>query len=72
MWGDNPFTDVKSNHWYHDAVKYTYEKGIFAGNNAPVGIQKFGYCYERPGVPEKGVPEGFVSDHFAIFTQVEV
>ncbi len=34
VWGDNPFTDVKSNHWYHDAVKYTYEKGIFAGNNA--------------------------------------
>ena len=45
---------------------------IFAGTNAPVEIQKFGYCYERPGVPEKGVPEGFVSDHFAIFTQVEV
>ncbi len=45
---------------------------IMGGANAPIEIQKFGYCYERPAVPEKGINEGFVSDHFAIFAQVEV
>ncbi|MBQ4601996.1 MAG: DUF4838 domain-containing protein [Clostridia bacterium] len=29
-----PFKDVKENHWFYDAVKYTYEKGIFSANNA--------------------------------------
>ncbi len=29
-----PFKDVKGSHWFYDAVKYTYEKGIFAANNA--------------------------------------
>ena len=28
-----PFKDVKTSHWFYDAVKYTYEKGIFAANN---------------------------------------
>ncbi len=28
-----PFKDVKTTHWFFNAVKYTYEKGIFAGNN---------------------------------------
>ena len=22
-WDENPFTDVKSNHWYYDAVRIT-------------------------------------------------
>ncbi|MBR2013790.1 MAG: endonuclease/exonuclease/phosphatase family protein [Clostridia bacterium] len=45
---------------------------IMGGSHTPIEIQKFGYCYERPAVPEKGINEGFVSDHFAIFAQVEV
>ena len=45
---------------------------IMGGANAPIEIQKFGYCYERPAVPEKGINEGFVSDHFTVFAQVEV
>ncbi|MBQ4561954.1 MAG: DUF4838 domain-containing protein [Clostridia bacterium] len=28
---DNPFRDVKENHWFYDAVKTTVEKGIFNG-----------------------------------------
>ncbi len=28
-----PFKDVKTSHWFYKAVKYTYEKGIFAANN---------------------------------------
>ncbi|MBR4881063.1 MAG: S-layer homology domain-containing protein, partial [Clostridia bacterium] len=26
-----PFTDVKESYWFYDAVKYTYEEGIFKG-----------------------------------------
>ncbi len=26
-----PFTDVKTDYWFYDAVKYTYEEGIFKG-----------------------------------------
>ena len=29
-----PFTDVKTEYWYYDAVKYTYEEGIFKGVDA--------------------------------------
>ena len=29
-----PFKDVKTSHWFYNAVKYTYDKGIFAANNA--------------------------------------
>ena len=29
-----PFKDVKQSHWFYDAVKYTYEKGIFSANNS--------------------------------------
>ena len=28
-----PFTDVPSNSWYYNAVKYTYEKNMIKGNN---------------------------------------
>ena len=28
-----PFTDVKENYWFYDAVKYTYEEGIFKGTD---------------------------------------
>ncbi len=45
---------------------------IMGGSHTPIEIQKFTYCYERPGVPEKGIKEGFVSDHFGVFAQVEV
>ena len=30
-WDDNPFTDVKSSHWYYDAVRICNENDIFAG-----------------------------------------
>lgn len=29
--GTLPFTDVKETYWFYDAVKYTYEEGIFKG-----------------------------------------
>ncbi len=28
-----PFTDVKEDYWFYDAVKYTYEEGIFKGTD---------------------------------------
>lgn len=59
-----------NNGFYHLDGKRVIDY-IMGGNNAPIEIQKFGYCYERPGVPEKGIGEGFVSDHFAIFAEVE-
>ena len=45
---------------------------IFAGKNAPINIQKFGYCYDRFAVPERGIGEGPVSDHFAVYSEVRV
>ena len=32
-WDDNPFTDVKSSHWYYDVVRITNENGIFNGTS---------------------------------------
>ncbi len=32
-WDDNPFTDVKSSHWYYDAVRICNENDIFAGTS---------------------------------------
>ena len=32
-WDENPFTDVKSSHWYYDAVRITNENGIFNGTS---------------------------------------
>ena len=29
-----PFKDVKSTHWFYNAVKYTYDRGIFSANNS--------------------------------------
>ncbi|MBR6514817.1 MAG: DUF4838 domain-containing protein [Clostridia bacterium] len=29
-----PFKDVKANHWFYNAVKYTYDAGIFSANNS--------------------------------------
>ncbi len=37
-----------------------------------LAIDFFGYCYEKPGVPEQGVGPGFVSDHFAVYTEVRM
>ncbi|MBR6515101.1 MAG: DUF4838 domain-containing protein [Clostridia bacterium] len=31
FWDDNPFTDVKSTHWYYDAVRICNENDIFNG-----------------------------------------
>ncbi|MBQ3183749.1 MAG: DUF4838 domain-containing protein [Clostridia bacterium] len=32
-WDENPFTDVKSSHWYYDAVRICNENDIFAGTS---------------------------------------
>ena len=37
-----------------------------------LAVDFFGYCYEKPAVPEQGVGPGFVSDHFAVYTEVRV
>lgn len=37
-----------------------------------LAIDTFGYCYEKPAVPEHGVGAGFVSDHFAVYTEVRM
>ncbi|MBR6514708.1 MAG: DUF4838 domain-containing protein [Clostridia bacterium] len=29
-----PFKDVKQSHWFYNAVKYTYDRGIFSANNS--------------------------------------
>ena len=29
-----PFKDVKTSHWFYDAVKYCYDNGIFSANNS--------------------------------------
>lgn len=44
---------------------------IIVGSHTPVEPKYFTYCYERPAVPEKGIAEGYVSDHFAVYTEVE-
>ena len=33
-WDENPFTDVKSTHWYYDAVRICNENDIFSGTAA--------------------------------------
>ena len=35
-WDENPFTDVKSSHWYYDAVRITNENCIFNGTSETV------------------------------------
>ena len=45
---------------------------IFAGNNAPIEIQKFGYCYDRIAVPERGISKGPFSDHYAVYAEVKI
>ena len=35
-WDENPFKDVKSSHWYYDAVRITNENGIFNGTGETV------------------------------------
>ena len=37
-----------------------------------LAIDTFGYCYEKPAVPEHGVGPGLVSDHFAVYTEVRM
>ena len=51
--------------------KYTIDY-IIVGSHTPVEAKYFTYCYERPAIPEKEIGEGFVSDHFAVFAEVEV
>ncbi|MBR6514707.1 MAG: DUF4838 domain-containing protein [Clostridia bacterium] len=34
FWDENPFTDVKSTHWYYDAVRICNENDIFSGTAA--------------------------------------
>lgn len=33
-WDENPFTDVKSSHWYYDAVRICNENEVFNGTSA--------------------------------------
>ena len=37
-----------------------------------LAIDTFGYLYEKPAVPEKNIGPGFVSDHFAVYTEVRM
>ncbi|MBQ4602533.1 MAG: S-layer homology domain-containing protein, partial [Clostridia bacterium] len=32
-WDENPFTDVKSSHWYYDAVRICNKNDIFTGTS---------------------------------------
>ncbi len=45
---------------------------IMAAPRKHLAIDFFGYCYEKPGVPDRGIEEGFVSDHFAVYTEVRM
>lgn len=37
-----------------------------------LAIDTFGYCYEKPGSPANNVEPGFVSDHFAVYTELRL
>ncbi len=45
---------------------------IMAAPRKHLAVDFFGYCYEKPAVPEQGVGPGFVSDHFAVYTEVRM
>ncbi len=40
--------------------------------NAHMAIDFFGYLYDMPAVPDKGIKEGYVSDHFAVYTELRL
>lgn len=45
---------------------------IMAKPHKNLAVDHFGYCYERPAVPEQNIGEGFVSDHFAVYAEVRM
>lgn len=45
---------------------------IMAAPRKHLAVDFFGYCYEKPAVPDRGIEAGFVSDHFAVYTEVRM
>lgn len=45
---------------------------VMAKPNAHMAIDFFGYLYDMPAVPDKGIKEGYVSDHFAVYTELRL
>ncbi len=45
---------------------------VLAKPNAHLAVDFFGYLYDMPAVPDKGIGEGYVSDHFAVYTEVRL
>lgn len=45
---------------------------IMAAPRKKLAVDFFGYCYEKPAVPAQGIEAGFVSDHFAVYTEVRM
>lgn len=45
---------------------------IFIKPNPRVAVDYYTVLYEMVGVPERNIPEGYVSDHFATYTEVRI
>ncbi|MBR4087239.1 MAG: endonuclease/exonuclease/phosphatase family protein, partial [Clostridia bacterium] len=45
---------------------------IFAPPNDNVAIDFYGVCYDQIAVPSQNIAEGYVSDHFAVLTDVRI
>ena len=45
---------------------------IFVKPNPRIAVDYYTVLYEMVGVPEKNIPEGYVSDHFATYTEVRI
>lgn len=45
---------------------------IICKPNKSMAIDEYKVIYDMVGVPELGIPEGYVSDHFAVYTEVRL
>lgn len=45
---------------------------IICKPNKSMAVDFFGVLYDQIGVPEKGIAEGYVSDHFAVFAKLRL
>ncbi len=51
---------------------YGFGDHIWGKPNENVAIDSFGYCYDRPAVSARDIPEGYVSDHYAVLAEVRI
>ena len=51
---------------------YGFNDHIVCKPNKTMAIDTFKVIYDMVGVPERNIPEGYVSDHFALYTEVRL